>query len=84
MTISGDCSAAFQQRERCKIYRQIRARQIRFFGGINLTIENELEISSSRPVEESNILAVENIADTILETNSRIPRSKLPALVLGL
>ena len=84
MTISGDCSAAFQQRERCKIYRQIRARHIRFFGGINLTIDTELEISSSRPIDDRNIPAVENIADTILETNRMIPRSKLPALVLGL
>lgn len=84
MTISGDCFAAFQQRERCKTYRQIRARHIRFLGGINLTIDKEPEISSSLPIDDSNIPAVENSADTILETNRKIPRSKLPALVLGL
>jgi len=84
MTISGDCFAALQQRERCRIYRQIRARHIRFFGGISLTIDNEPEISSSLPIDDSNTPEVDNIADTTLETNRKIPRSKLPALVLGL
>lgn len=66
------------------MYRQIRARQIRFLGGIILTIAKELEISSARPAEKSSILAVENIADTIRDMNRKIPRSYLAALVLGL
>ncbi|ESW79365.1 hypothetical protein X773_18140 [Mesorhizobium sp. LSJC285A00] len=66
------------------MYRQIRARQIRFLGGIILTIAKELEISSARPAEKSSILEVENIADTIRDMNSKIPRSYLAALVLGL
>jgi hypothetical protein len=62
----------------------MRARQIRFFGVISLTIDSEMERSFAIPPEESNILRVENIADAILVMNRTIPRSRLPALVLGL
>jgi hypothetical protein len=64
------------------MYCQIRARHIRLFGGTNLTIEREIE-RSSVPREEISILDVDNIADTIFDINRKIPRSKIPALLLG-
>lgn len=66
------------------MYRQIRTRQICPFGVISLTSDNDMERSLSCPTEKISILEVDNIADMILETNRRIPKSKLPALVLGL
>lgn len=82
--ISGDFFALLQQRDRCNMYCHILARHILFLGGISFIIIHEIEMSLVLPLDESNILRVENIADNILDTNNNTPRSKLPDLILGL
>jgi hypothetical protein len=49
---------------------------------MRFTMDKERE-RSFVPLDESNIFDVENTADAIFEINRNIPRSKIPALLLG-
>ncbi|CDX43484.1 hypothetical protein MPLSOD_50185 [Mesorhizobium sp. SOD10] len=62
---------------------QIRARQIGFFGGIALSMSRDFDRFDPPLRGKKMTLAVETVAETILDTNRRAPRSSFPDLIAG-